>query len=195
MATRVSDRLSIDTGHPLYPVVALIATLGLLLGRANSQPIDDLPDADTHVYFPDHWWPYPVMAVAAMVTLGVLAYVARPDLAAGQPASIGTSGAGYPDWYFLFLHELLKLGPPAVTTILLPLAGVVVLLAWPLVDSLVGPLLARRLGWSTWPVPGRNLITATVWLASLAVVSLLTLWGLAGSTLCVPWFYQGPVCG
>lgn len=153
-----------------------------------------LPE-ESHPAFPDQWWPYPVMTVGALITLGLLAYAGRSSLAPGRSASPGIIGAANPDWYFLFLHELLKLGPPAITTILLPFAAIAMLLVWPVLDSTVGPPLARRLGWRSWPTPRHNPITAALWVAGFAVVAALTLWGLAGPGLCLPWFYQGPVCG
>jgi quinol-cytochrome oxidoreductase complex cytochrome b subunit len=155
---------------------------------------DELP-GESHAAFPDQWWPYPIMIVAALVTLGLLAYAGRYSLAPGPPASTGISGGANPDWYFIFLHELLKLGPPAITTLLVPLGGISFLLVWPLLDEVGGPWLARRLGWRTWPTPRRNPITGALWLAAFVVVVALTLWGLAGPGLCLPWFYQGPVCG
>jgi quinol-cytochrome oxidoreductase complex cytochrome b subunit len=155
---------------------------------------DELPD-ESHAAFPDEWWPHAIMTAAALITLGLLAYAGRSSLASGQPASPGTSGAANPDWYFIFLHELLKLGPPAITTILLPVGGIAVLLVWPLLDSVVGPRLARRLGWRSWPTPRHNPITGALWVVGFVVVVALTLWGLARPGLCLPWFYQGPVCG
>jgi quinol-cytochrome oxidoreductase complex cytochrome b subunit len=155
---------------------------------------DELPE-QSHAAFPDQWWPYPIMAAGALITLGLIAYAGRSALAPGQPASAGISGAGTPDWYFIFLHELLKLGPPAITTILLPVGGIATLLVWPLLDTRVGPRLARRLGWRSWPTPRHNPITGALWVAGFVVVVALTLWGLAGPGLCLPWFYQGPVCG
>jgi hypothetical protein len=34
------------------------------------------------------------------------------------------------------------------------------------------------LGWKTWPAPGRNFITGTLWLVALSVIAGLTLWAL-----------------
>ena len=75
------------------------------------------------------------------------------------------------------------------------LGGIAVLLVWPLLDSVVGPRLARRLGWRSWPTPRHNPITGALWVVGFVVVVALTLWGLARPGLCLPWFYQGPVCG
>jgi hypothetical protein len=69
------------------------------------------------------------------------------------------------------------------------------LLLFPFLDSIIGTRVARRLGWATWPVPGRNVITGTIWVLGLATVALLTLWALAGPQFCLPWFINNPVCG
>jgi hypothetical protein len=46
----------------------------------------------------------------------------------------------------------------------------------------LGPKIARRLGWRTWPAPKRNVITGTMWVGMLAIIALLTAWALlAGS--------------
>jgi len=69
------------------------------------------------------------------------------------------------------------------------------LIAWPLIDASLGPRIARRLGWRSWPVPGKNVVTGTLWLLGLGTVALLTLWTLLGPGACIPWFFNGPVCG
>src|SRR2546427_768546 len=69
------------------------------------------------------------------------------------------------------------------------------LFVWPFIDAIGGPRLAKRLGWKSWPVPGRNIITGTGWVLFLAFIALLTLWALAGPQFCLPWFINNPVCG
>jgi quinol-cytochrome oxidoreductase complex cytochrome b subunit len=160
--------------HPLFPVFAIIALCGLIFGPAKSA--DDVPESETHPYFPDHFWPYPVMTVAIAAILGALAWFG--PLQAGPAADPRAIFIPRPDWYFLFLFQLLKLGPPLVTSILIPLGAVGGLLLWPLLDAGFGPRLARRLGWRTWPAPGRNVITGTLWLVALSVIAGLTLWAL-----------------
>lgn len=160
--------------HPLYPLFTVLALGGLVFGPARAA--DDVPESDTHPYFPDHFWPYPVMAVAIAAILGALAWFG--PLQAGPAADPRAVFIPRPDWYFLFLFQLLKLGPPLVTSILIPLGVVAGLLLWPLLDAGFGPRLARRMGWRTWPAPGRNVITGTLWIAGLAVIAGLTLWAL-----------------
>jgi len=167
-------RPPIGRGHPLFPLLTMIALGGLLFGPAG--PSDEVPESDTHPYFPDHFWPYPVMTVAIVAILGALAWFG--PLQSGPAADPRAIFIPRPDWYFLFLFQLLKLGPPLITSILIPLGTVAALVVWPLLDAGLGPRIARRIGWTTWPAPGRNVITGTLWLAGLAALAGLTLWAL-----------------
>lgn len=167
-------RPPIGRRHPLFPLLTMLALGGLLFGPAG--PADEVPESDTHPYFPDHFWPYPVMTIAIVAILGALAWFG--PLQSGPAADPRAVFIPRPDWYFLFLFQLLKLGPPLVTSILIPLGAVAVLLVWPLLDAGFGPALARRIGWRTWPAPGRNVITGTLWLAGLAALAGLTVWAL-----------------
>ena len=58
-----------------------------------------------------------------------------------------------------------------------------VLLLWPLFDQWLGPPLARRLGWASWPVPGRNVVTGTALVLLMTIIFALTFWSLAGWTI------------
>ena len=167
-------RLPIGRSHPLFPLLTIVALGGLIFGPAD--PPDEVPDSKTHPYFPDHFWPYPVMTVVIVAILGGLAWFG--PLQSGPAADPRAIFIPRPDWYFLFLFQLLKLGPPLVTSILIPLGVVAGLLLWPLLDAGFGPALAKRIGWRTWPAPGRNVITGTLWLVGLAAIAGLTLWAL-----------------
>jgi quinol-cytochrome oxidoreductase complex cytochrome b subunit len=167
----------------------------MLIDGAGHQLAEDMPDDETHPFFPDHFWPYPVLTVVTLATLALLAVFAQQSLRLDGSADPRATIVARPDWYFLFLFQFLKLGPELLTSLVIPTIAVIGLLFWPLIDASVGSRLARRLGWRTWPVPGRNVITATLWLAGLGLIGLLTLWALIGSQLCVPWFINSPVCG
>jgi hypothetical protein len=80
-------------------------------------------------------------------------------------------------------------------SLVIPALALLALLLWPLVDSTLGPKLARRLGWSSCPVPGRNVLTRTLFIAVLGFLAFLTGWSLAGPGLCLPWPINGPICG
>src|SRR5438094_499080 len=99
-----------------------------------------------------------------------------------------------PDWYFLFLFQFLKLGPELVMSQVIPGIVVGALVLFPFIDAIAGPRLARRLGWERWPVPGRTIITGTVFVLGLLYVAFLEFWALAGPQFCLP-YLTGPICG
>jgi quinol-cytochrome oxidoreductase complex cytochrome b subunit len=177
--------------NPLFTAFALVA---LMFGPARDAR-DDMPDSRSHPYFPDHIWPYAILAMATLITLGLLALVGQPLLQLGQAADPRASAVPRPEWYFLSLFQFVKLGPALITSILVPLVLVVGLVFWPVLDAWVGPALARRLRWKSWPAPKRNPITATIWFGSLGIIGVLTLWSALWPQLCIPWFFNGPVCG
>jgi quinol-cytochrome oxidoreductase complex cytochrome b subunit len=177
--------------NPLFIVMALTA---LMAGPAKDAR-DDMPESKTHPYFPDHVWPYAILGMATLILLGLLALIGQPLLQLGQAADPRVTAVPRPEWYFLSLFQLVKLGPALITSILAPLALVLGLLLWPVLDARFGPAVARKLGWTSWPAPRRNPLTAAIWFAGLAVIGLLTLWAAIWPELCIPWFFNGPVCG
>jgi len=187
-------RLPIGPDNILYPVLIGLALFPILMGDAGHHLADDMPDDETHPFFPDHFWPYPIIAVVMLITVGLLAAFVQKNLQLEQSADPRAVTIPRPDWYFLFLFQFLKLGPELIMSLVIPPVVVVVLLLWPFIDAGAGPRLARRLGWARWPVPGRNIITGTGWVLFLGSIAALTLWALAGPQFCVPWF-TGPVCG
>lgn len=187
--------LPIRPGHLLYPLLALYALVGLLFGPIGHQVAEDMPEKKTHPYFPDHFWPYPILAMAVLVTLGLLAVAGQPVLQLGQAADPRAAIIPRAEWYFLSLFQFAKLGPALLTTIAVPAVLALGLFFWPLLDAGLGPRVARRLGWPSWPVPRRNVITGTLWMAGLFIIGLLTLWAALWPQACIPWPYNGPVCG
>ena len=177
--------------NPLFTAFALVA---LMFGPARDAR-DDMPDSRSHPYFPDHIWPYAILAMATLITLGLLALVGQPLLQLGQAADPRASAVPRPEWYFLSLFQFVKLGPALITSILVPLVLVAGLVFWPVLDAWLGPAIARRLQWKSWPAPKRNPITATIWFGSLGIIGVLTLWSALWPQLCIPWFFNGPVCG
>jgi quinol-cytochrome oxidoreductase complex cytochrome b subunit len=187
-------RLPIGPDHILYSVVVGLALFPILLGDAGHHLADDMPDEDTHPFFPDHFWPYPIIAVIMLVTVGLLAAFVQKNLQLEASADPRAVTIPRPDWYFLFLFQFLKLGPELIMSQVIPGIVVLLLIAFPWIDALAGPPLARRMGWKRWPVPGRNIITGTIFVLGLAYVAFLTVWALAGPQFCLPYF-TGPVCG
>jgi quinol-cytochrome oxidoreductase complex cytochrome b subunit len=192
---RNSKGLPIGPRHVLYPMLALIALINLLFGSVGHTVTEDMPESETHPYYPDHFWPYPVLAMAVLVILGLLAVLGQSVLQPGAAADPRLTLIPRPEWYFLSLFQFAKLGPGLVTTIVIPAAVIATLIFWPLLDAQLGPKIARRLGWHSWPAPRRNVVTGTIWLATLWVIGLLTVWAALSPGLCIPWFHIGPVCG
>ncbi|HEY8862894.1 MAG TPA: hypothetical protein VIO37_01835 [Candidatus Dormibacteraeota bacterium] len=187
-------RLPIGPDHILYPVVVGLALFPILLGDAGHHLADDMPDEETHPFFPDHFWPYPIIMVVMLITVGLLAAFVQGNLRLEQPADPRAVTVPRPDWYFLFLFQLLKLGPETILALGTPAIIVGGFVLWPFIDAIAGPRLAKRLGWKKWPVPGRNIYTGTAWILFLVWLAFLTFWALGGPGFCLPWF-TGPVCG
>jgi quinol-cytochrome oxidoreductase complex cytochrome b subunit len=188
-------RLPIGPDHILYPIAVGLALFPILLGDAGHHLADDMPDDETHPFFPDHFWPYPIIAVIMLITVGLMAAFVQKNLQLEPSADPRAVTIPRPDWYFLFLFQLLKLGNEFVMSVVVVTLAMGALLLWPFIDSIAGPRVAKRLGWKTWPVPGRNIITGTIWIASLGFILALELWALAGPDFCLPWPLTGMVCG
>jgi quinol-cytochrome oxidoreductase complex cytochrome b subunit len=188
-------RLPIGPDHILYPVLVGLALFPILMGDAGHHLADDMPDEDTHPFFPDHFWPYPVIAVVMLITVGLLSAFVQKNLQLEASADPRAVTIPRPDWYFLFLFQFLKLGNEFIFSIGIGTVAIILLLIFPFLDSAIGPRVAHRLGWKRWPVPGRNVITGTVLVVSLVAIALLELWALAGPQFCLPWFVNSPVCG
>jgi quinol-cytochrome oxidoreductase complex cytochrome b subunit len=193
--TTGSKGLPIRPGHILYPMLAMFALVGILFGPIGHHVTEDMPESKTHPYFPDHVWPYAILTMVALVTLGLLAVFGQPALQPGQAADPRVVVIPRPEWYFLSLFQFVKLGPALITSIVVPTAVVIALIFWPLIEARLGPRVARRLGWPSWPVPRRNTVTGSIWLGGLGLIGLLTLWAALLPQLCIPWPFNGPVCG
>jgi quinol-cytochrome oxidoreductase complex cytochrome b subunit len=176
-------RMPIGTDHPLYMVMLGLALFPILMGSAGHHLADDLPDEDTHPFFPDHFWPYPIIMVLLAVTVGLLSAFVQKNMLLEQSADPRAVVLPRPDWYFLFLFQFLKLGPELLMSLVIPPVVVLVLLVWPFIDGGLGTRLGRMLGWINWPVPGRNVITGTGWVLFLGFIVLLTFWSLSGVTI------------
>jgi quinol-cytochrome oxidoreductase complex cytochrome b subunit len=188
-------RLPIGPDHILYPVIVGLALFPILMGDAGHHLADDMPDDETHPFFPDHFWPYPIIAVVMLIAVGLLAAFVQKNLQLEPSADPRATTIPRPDWYFLFLFQFLKLGNELVFSLVIPPIVILVLLLFPFLDSAIGPRLARRFGWKRWPVPGRNIITGTAFVLALAFIAWLTLWALLGPGFCLPWIVNSPVCG
>jgi hypothetical protein len=176
-------RMPIGPDHILYPVMIGLGLFPILMGAAGHHLADDMPEEDTHPFFPDHFWPYPVIMVSMMIMVGILSAFVGQNMQLEQSATPTAVVVPRPDWYFLFLFQFLKLGPELIMSLVVPPVAILILLLWPFIDQLAGPRMARALRWGTWPVPGRNVITGTIWVVVLSFIVLLTFWSLAGWTI------------
>ncbi len=165
------------------------------MGAAGHHLADDMPDDDTHPFFPDHFWPYPIIAIVMLIAVGLLSAYVQKNLQLEQSADPRAVTIPRPDWYFLFLFQFLKLGNEFVFSIVIGTVAAILLIIFPFLDSMLGPRVAKRLGWKKWPVPGRNIITGSIFVGALVMIALLELWALAGPDFCLPWFVNSPVCG
>jgi quinol-cytochrome oxidoreductase complex cytochrome b subunit len=178
-----TKRMPIGPDHILYPIMVSLALFPILIGASGHHLADDLPEEETHPFFPDHFWPYPIIMLAIVVGLGLLSAFVGQNMQLEKSADPRAVVVPRPDWYFLFLFQFLKLGQEVVMAIIIPTIVGLGLLIWPLIDQIAGPRLARVLHWDGWPVPGRNVITGTGWVLFLGFIVLLTFWALAGVTI------------
>ena len=176
-------RLPVGVDHPLYPILIGLALFPILMGSTGKHLADDLPDEETHPFFPDHFWPYPIIMVLMVVTVGLLAAFVQKNMALEQSANPRTVVIPRPDWYFLFLFQFLKLGPEFIMSLVIPPLVAIGLLLWPFIDRVLALRLARPLRWRVWPKPGKNAITGTAWVVFLGFIGFLTFWAIAGFTL------------
>ncbi len=176
-------RIPIGPDHILYPVLIGLALFPILMGSAGHHLADDLPEDETHPFFPDHFWPYPIIAVIMLVTISLLSAFVQKDMALEASADPRTVVIPRPDWYFLFLFQGLKLGNEFVVNFLIVPGIAIGLLVWPFVDKILAFVLPRRIRWSSWPVPGHNVITGTGWVLFIGFILFLTLWAVSGATI------------
>jgi cytochrome b6-f complex subunit 4 len=102
-------------------------------------------EQETIPFYPDH---VRTEAKVALVFVGLAFLIGAIALwypvGQGSPADpMNTPAHTKPEWYFLFLYELLKYVPKTVG-VLLPIGGVLLLLIWPFLDSRADSRKARR---------------------------------------------------
>ncbi len=126
----------------------------------NKQQPESIP------FYPDHVRTEALVAggvLLVLILIGVLGQLFPVGLQ--EPADpMVTPPHTKPEWYFLFLYQILKLVPKTVG-VLIPIVGVLVLMLWPFIDRVRGdPRRARR----------RRLIAAALIMAAIVA---LTIWG------------------
>src|SRR6202165_1660088 len=132
-------QLPVGPDHILYPVLVGLALFPILMGSSGHHLAEDMPDDETHPFYPDHFWPYPIIAVIMLAAVGLMsAFVQRnmPPHAAPPPRVIVIPR---PDWYFLFLFEFLKPGPEIIPALVIPPLILIWLLVFPFLDPIARP--------------------------------------------------------
>jgi quinol-cytochrome oxidoreductase complex cytochrome b subunit len=122
------------------------------------------PEESTVPFYPDH------VRTEARVALVVVVVVVLVGLAAfwfpvgqGVPADpMDTPAHTKPEWYFLFLYELLKYIPKTLG-VLLPIGAVLLLFLWPFLDNRSDSKKSRR----------TRIVLTTITLAAIVALTLL----------------------
>src|SRR5713101_7343028 len=79
-------RMPIGPDHILYPVLIGLASFPMLLGSAGHHLAEELPEDETHPFFPDHFWPYPIIMVLMLVTVGLFSLFIQQNMTLEQSA-------------------------------------------------------------------------------------------------------------
>jgi quinol-cytochrome oxidoreductase complex cytochrome b subunit len=121
------------------------------------------PEEKTIPFFPDH------IRTEAYVTLGILVIVFIVGILGSflpvglqEPADpMNTPTHAKPEWYFLFLYQLLKY-VSKTAGVVIPVVGLIVLTIWPFLDRREDTIKARRFRWALVIVALAAIIALTV---------------------------------
>lgn len=96
-------------------------------------------------FFPTHLWTEAKVAIGILVVIiGIGVLGSLNPIGLGPAADpMDTPAHTKPEWYFLFLYELLKYVPKAVGSVL-PFALVALIALWPFIDGREDSHKARR---------------------------------------------------
>lgn len=106
------------------------------------------PEEKTIPFFPDH------IRTEAYVTVGILALVFVVGVLGNifpvglqAPADpMDTPAHAKPEWYFLFLYQMLKY-VSKTAGVIIPIVGLIILTIWPFLDRGKDTIRARRIRW------------------------------------------------
>jgi cytochrome b6-f complex subunit 4 len=122
-------------------------------------------EKNTIPFYPDHLRNEAKLALAILgivVAVGVLALWF--PVGQGDPADpLNTPAHAKPEWYFLFLYQILKYLPKTLGVIL-PIIGLMILIVWPFLDRREDTNRARRV----------RVILSIVGVAAIIVLTLLS---------------------
>ncbi len=96
-------------------------------------------------FFPNHLLTEVRVAVLILfIVVGIGIYALHSPVGLGDPADpMNTPAHTKPEWYFLFLYQILKYVPKS-TGALLPFVAVFILVIWPFIDRKTDSKPARR---------------------------------------------------
>jgi quinol-cytochrome oxidoreductase complex cytochrome b subunit len=108
---------------------------------------NEVPEEEKTIpFFPDHLLTEARVAVVILlIIVGIGIFALRSPVGLGEPADpMNTPAHTKPEWYFLFLYEILKYVSKSVGSIL-PFVAVFILLIWPFIDRKTDNKRARRI--------------------------------------------------
>jgi quinol-cytochrome oxidoreductase complex cytochrome b subunit len=96
-------------------------------------------------FFPDHIRTEAFVAIGFIILALIIGALAvRYPVGLGEPADpMNTPAHAKPEWYFLFLYEILKYVPKTLGSIL-PFVGIFIVIIWPFLDKREDTMKARR---------------------------------------------------
>ena len=122
-------------------------------------------EENTIPFYPDHLLNEAKLALAILgivIAVGILAFWF--PVGQGEPADpMNTPAHAKPEWYFLFLYQILKYLQKTLGVIL-PILGLLVLIAWPFLDRREDTKRGRRV----------RVVLAIVGVAAIIVLTLLS---------------------
>ncbi|MHB8571762.1 MAG: hypothetical protein ACYDAY_02235 [Candidatus Dormibacteria bacterium] len=170
------EKLPVGPDHILYPVLIGLALFPIAMGPVGHGEDAEADPKDYHPFFPDHFWPYPIIMALVMVVVAAAAALLTSSFTLDQPADprVTPAGGPRPEWYFMFLFQILKMGPELIMAMVIPgiVTGIMVL--WPWLDELINSLRTTR-----YRPPAKNPITGGVglvwvlWMFGLGITGLI----------------------
>ena len=126
---------------------------------------DEVPQEEPTIpFFPDHFLTEAKVAIVFIILAFVVGIIALSHpVGIGDPADpMRTPANAKPEWYFLFLYEMLKYLPKTLGVVL-PILGILVLVLWPFLDRREDTKRARRF----------RMIAAAVIMTAIILLTLL----------------------
>lgn len=121
------------------------------------------PEEKTIPFFPDHIRTEAYVAIGILVIVfivGILGSIFPVGLQ--EPADpMNTPTHAKPEWYFLFLYQLLKY-VSKTAGVVIPILGLLLLTIWPFLDRSTDTIKARRFRWVLVAVALTAIVALTV---------------------------------